>query len=101
MTEKAAVLSAEETPLLELEELRNLIAEGQERGYLTYEEIAGCLEEVDVTKEQIQDLHAHLDEHGIDVIEADGRPARRAEGRAAEGGERPEQRTTSKRRKST
>ena len=41
MTEKAAVLSAEETPLLELEELRTLIAEGQERGYLTFEEIAG------------------------------------------------------------
>ena len=96
MTEKAAVLSAEETPLLELEELRNLIAEGQERGYLTYEEISGCLEEVDVTKEQIQDLHAHLEEHGIDVIEADGRPGAAAAGGATEG-ERPEPRATSKR----
>lgn len=80
VTEKAAVLSAEETPLLELEELRTLIAEGQERGYLTFEEISGCLEEVEVTKEQIQDLHAHLEEHGIDVIEADGRPGAAAEG---------------------
>ena len=74
------MLSAEETPLLELDELRTLIAEGQERGYLTYEEISGCLEEVEVTKEQIQDLHAHLEEHGIDVIEADGRPGAAAEG---------------------
>ena len=97
MTEKAGVLSADETPLLELDELRTLIAEGQERGYLTYEEISGCLEEVDVTKEQIQDLHAQLEEHGIDVIEADGRPGAAAEGGAAEGGERPEQRTSSKR----
>jgi len=97
VTEKAGVLSADETPLLELEELRTLIAEGQERGYLTYEEISGCLEEVDVTKEQIQDLHAHLEEHGVDVIEADGRPGAAAEGGATEGGERPEPRTTSKR----
>ncbi len=97
MTEKAAVLSAEETPLLELEELRTLIAEGQERGYLTYEEISGCLEEVDVTKEQVQDLHAQLEEHGIDVIEADGRPGAAAEGGATEGAERPEPRASSKR----
>jgi len=90
------VLSAEETPLLELEELRNLIAEGQERGYLTYEEISGCLEEVDVTKEQVQELYAHLEEHSIDVIEADGRPEAAAEG-GSEGSERPEPRTTSKR----
>ncbi|MFL5818600.1 MAG: sigma-70 family RNA polymerase sigma factor, partial [Conexibacter sp.] len=97
MTEKAAVLSAEETPLLELEELRTLIAEGQERGYLTFEEISGCLEEVDVTKEQITDLHAHLEEHGIDVIEADGRPGAAAEGGATEGAERPEPLAKSKR----
>ena len=97
MTEKAAVLSAEETPLLELEELRTLIAEGQERGYLTFEEISGCLEEVDVTKEQIQDLHAHLEEHGIDVIEADGRPGAAARGGATEGAERPEPLAKSKR----
>ena len=32
MTEKAAVLSAEETPLLEMEELRTLIAEGRNGG---------------------------------------------------------------------
>jgi RNA polymerase primary sigma factor len=97
VTEKAAVLSAEETPLLELEELRTLIAEGQERGYLTFEEISGCLEEVDVTKEQIQELHASLEENGIDVIEADGRPSTATEGGATEGGERPEPRAASKR----
>ena len=50
-----------------------LISEGIERGYLTFEEIATCLEEAEVTKEQVQELHAYLDEHGIDVVEADGR----------------------------
>ena len=60
---------------LEVEELRTLLAEGRERGYLTFEEIAACLEEVEVTKEQVQALHAHLVEGGIDVVSADGKPA--------------------------
>ena len=64
-----------ELPALEVEELRALVATGRERGYLTFEEIAGCLEEVDVTKEQVTDLHAHLVEHGVDVVSAaDGKP---------------------------
>ncbi len=61
-----------EAPFLEVEELRALVSEGKERGYLTFEEIAGCLEEVEVTKEQVRDLHAHLVENGVDVVGADG-----------------------------
>ena len=57
------------------EELRTLIAQGQDRGYLTFEQIAGTLEEVEVTKEQVQALHAHLVEQGVDVIGQDGLPA--------------------------
>ena len=41
-----------EQPFAESEELRGLIALGRERGYLTFEHIAGTLEEVEVTKEQ-------------------------------------------------
>ena len=59
-------------PLPESEELKGLIAEGRERGYLTFEEISSTLEEVEVTKEQVRDLHAYLIEHGVDVIAADG-----------------------------
>ncbi len=94
MREKAGVLLADDAPIVEMEELRTLIAEGQERGYLTFEEIEGCLEEIEVTKEQLQELHAHLEEHGIDVVEADGRPAV-AEAGAVEGGERAESRSGS------
>ncbi|MDQ3645260.1 MAG: sigma-70 family RNA polymerase sigma factor, partial [Actinomycetota bacterium] len=79
MSEKvdAGVLLAEPPPVpgLEVEELRELLAEGRERGYLTFEEIAGCLEEVEVTKEQVQSLHGHLVESGIDVVSTDGKPA--------------------------
>jgi len=64
--------SSGEQPLAEAEELRGLIARGRERGYLTFEEIAATLEEVEVTKEQVSGLHAHLVEHGVDVIAEDG-----------------------------
>src|ERR1700754_1287879 len=56
----------------EIEELAGLIALGRERGYLTYEQISSTLEEVEITKEQVTQLHAHLVEHGVDVIGQDG-----------------------------
>ncbi len=58
--------------LADSEDLARLVAEGRERGYLTFEEISATLEEVEVTKDEIRDLHAHLIEHGVDVIAADG-----------------------------
>jgi RNA polymerase primary sigma factor len=64
--------SADESTLPESDDLQRLIAQGRERGYLTFEEISGTLEEVEVTKEQVQALHAHLIEHGVDVIAEDG-----------------------------
>jgi RNA polymerase primary sigma factor len=61
-----------EASLPDSEELRGLIVQGRERGYLTFEEISGALEEVEVNKEQVRDLHAYLIEHGVDVIAEDG-----------------------------
>jgi RNA polymerase primary sigma factor len=72
---KTEALLEGEPSITEIEELRPLIAEGQERGFLTFEQIASCLEEVEVTKEQIVELHAFLEGEGIDVVGADGRPA--------------------------
>ena len=69
----------EATPIAEIEELQGLIAQGRERGYLTFEEITSTLEEVEITKEQVSQLHAHLVEHGIDVIAADGVSAYKAQ----------------------
>src|SRR5689334_13627917 len=56
--------------VLEIEELRPLIAEGQERGFLTVERIAGALDDVEITKEQVVELHQYLDEQGIDILGA-------------------------------
>ena len=71
-----AVLEAtgSDAPFAEIEELGALVSEGRERGYLTFEEIAACLEEVEVTKEQLHELHSHLEEHGVEVVSGDGKP---------------------------
>jgi RNA polymerase primary sigma factor len=69
----------ETSPIGEIEELQGLIAQGRERGYLTFEQISSTLEEVEITKEQVSQLHAHLVEHGIDVIAADGVSAYKAQ----------------------
>jgi RNA polymerase primary sigma factor len=80
VSDKAIVLLGDDTPITELDELRPLIAAGLERGVLTFDEIAGCLDEVDVTKEQVQELHAYLDEQGIEVVDGEGRPAKSENG---------------------
>src|SRR4051812_4862128 len=57
-----------------MDELRPLIAEGQEKGFLTIEQIATALHEIEVTKEQVSELHGYLVEQGIDILSTDGRP---------------------------
>ena len=78
---KAEVLSVQAAPEekagatgspVDSDDLARLVAEGRERGYLTFDEISATLEEVEVSKDGIRDLHAHLVEHGVDVIAADG-----------------------------
>ena len=101
MSEKSTILLSDDAPIAELEELRPLIAEGQERGFLTFEEIRACLEESEVTKEQVQELHAYLDDQGIEVVDGDGRPAKSenssVEASAAAAAEpRPEQTSSKK-----
>jgi RNA polymerase primary sigma factor len=68
-------LLAEDVAITEIDELRPLITEGHERGALTIAQVTSTLEEIEVTKEQVAELHAYLDEHGIEVLGEDGRPA--------------------------
>jgi RNA polymerase primary sigma factor len=75
----------EASPIGEIEELQGLVAKGRERGYLTFEEISSTLEEVEIAKEQVSQLHAHLVEHGVDVIAEDGVSAYKAQ-RSGESG---------------
>jgi len=78
---KADALLIDEAPITEVEGLRELIADAHERGFITFEQITTALEEVEVTKEQLRELHGYLDEQGIDVVGADGAPATSENGR--------------------
>jgi RNA polymerase primary sigma factor len=55
--------------LPEIEELHRLIEQGLERGFLTYDEIVSGLEEVELTKEQVEDFYTYLIDHAIELVE--------------------------------
>ncbi len=74
MRSKSDGLFNDDAVIVEFDELRALIARGHERGFLTFEEIALCLEEVEVTKEQTLGLHSYLQEQGVEIVGADGKP---------------------------
>jgi RNA polymerase primary sigma factor len=63
-------------------ELPRLVADGLEKGFLTYDEIAAALEDVELTREQTEALYTYLAERSIDLLEGeqhkqrpDGQPA--------------------------
>ena len=70
---KGNTLAAREEVLLadaavEAEELRDLVAEGLDRGYLTHEELAVRLADFELTEEQMRDVYGHLMEHGVELV---------------------------------
>ncbi len=75
---------AEKQPFEEIEELGALISLGKSRGFLTFPQIAATLSEVEVTEEQVKDLHAHLIDTGIDVIDDDSAAPEKREAQEAD-----------------
>ncbi len=57
--------------LPDVEELHKLVQDGTEKGFLTYDEIVAGLEEVDLTKEQIEDFYTYLIDHSIELVEGE------------------------------
>ncbi len=55
--------------LQELEEVKNLLAKGQQVGVLTFGEIATAVAEVDVDEGDIEELYGHLERSGIELVE--------------------------------
>jgi RNA polymerase primary sigma factor len=55
--------------LPEAEELHRLIEQGFEKGFLTYDEIVAALDEVELTKEQVEDFYTYLIDHSIELVE--------------------------------
>jgi RNA polymerase primary sigma factor len=60
-----------DTALPEVEELHKLVEQGQEKGFLTYDEIVKSLEDVDLTKEQLEDFTTYLIDHSIELVEGE------------------------------
>jgi RNA polymerase primary sigma factor len=89
---KTDALLADDAAITEIDELRPLIADGQERGILTVEQIAASLEEVEVTKEQVAELHAYLLDQGIEIVTADGKPVTASEPEARSAKDSPDAR---------
>ncbi len=57
--------------LPDVEELQKLVQEGLEKGLLNYDEIATGLEDVELTKEQIEDFYTYLIDHGVALVEGE------------------------------
>lgn len=57
--------------LPDVEELHKLVQEGSEKGFLNYDEIAAGLDDVELTKEQIEDFYTYLIDHGIELVEGE------------------------------
>jgi RNA polymerase primary sigma factor len=57
--------------LPDVEELQKLVQDGQEKGFLTYDEIVAGLEDVELTKEQIEDFYTYLIDHGVELMEGE------------------------------
>jgi RNA polymerase primary sigma factor len=57
--------------LPEVEELQKLVQDGIEKGFLTYDEIVNGLDDVELTKEQVEDFYTYLIEHGVELMEGE------------------------------
>jgi RNA polymerase primary sigma factor len=53
------------------EELPRLVADGLDKGFLTHDEIAAALEDVELTKGQSEDFYTYLAERSIDLVEGE------------------------------
>src|ERR1700760_4522266 len=57
--------------LPEIEELHKLVEQGKEKGFLTYDEIVAGVEEIELTKDQLEDFTTYLIDHGVELVEGE------------------------------
>ena len=85
-----------ETALPDVEELHKLVEQGQEKGFLTYDEIVKSLEDVDLTKEQLEDFTTYLIDHSIELHEGEQHKACRTSSPSPRPRRRPRRSSTSR-----
>jgi RNA polymerase primary sigma factor len=54
--------------LPDVEELHKLVQDGVEKGFLNYDEIASGLEDVELSKDQVEDFYTYLIDHGVELL---------------------------------
>jgi RNA polymerase primary sigma factor len=59
---------------LAIEEVRDLVAEGREQGYLNADHVHDTLQDVDLTTDQIDNIFILFNDLGIDILEGDETP---------------------------
>jgi len=57
--------------LPDVEELHKLVQDGTEKGFLTYDEIVAGIEDVELSKEQVEDFYTYLIDHSIELVEGE------------------------------
>jgi RNA polymerase primary sigma factor len=57
--------------LPDVEELHRLVEQGLEKGFLTYDEIVSGLDDVELTKDQVEDFYTYLIDHSIELVEGE------------------------------
>jgi RNA polymerase primary sigma factor len=67
--ELEGLVAATETAVVDIEELHGVLAEVQERGFVTSAALMRAVEESELSGGQARDLFSYLEEHGIDVVE--------------------------------
>jgi RNA polymerase primary sigma factor len=60
-----------EIALPDIEELHKLVEQGQEKGFLTYDDIVNAVEDVELTKEQLEDFTTYLSDQSIELVEGE------------------------------
>ena len=53
------------------EEVRSLLEEGREQGYLTTDHIAEVLQDVDLTTDQVEDIYSLLSDLSVDIVQGE------------------------------
>ncbi len=83
LTDRVEGVLSMETAVVEMDEMRALIAEGQERGFLSAERVSAAIEDAELSSEQGRDLYSYLEEHDIDVLSSEAQSSEAAAERAA------------------
>jgi RNA polymerase primary sigma factor len=52
-------------------QLQKLVQDGLDKGFLNYDEIASVLEDVELSKEQVEDFCRYLIDHGVELVEGE------------------------------